>query len=108
MTRVAVIGIGVMGSAIAARLLDTGAQVYVHDRTSEKCADLARRGARLAATARAACTDAEFVICSLNSAAIVEQVVFGIEGVGAAAMLRSCWWICRALTRPAPGSWLNV
>ena len=81
MMRVAVIGVGVMGSAIAARLLDTGAQVCVYDRSAEKCADLVRRGAPAAASAREAALDAEFVICSLNSAAIVEQAVFGSGGV---------------------------
>jgi 2-hydroxy-3-oxopropionate reductase len=81
MTRAAVIGVGVMGSAIAARLLDTGAQVHVFDRSAEKCAELLRRGALPAATAREAAAGAEFVICSLNTAAIVEQAVFGAEGV---------------------------
>jgi 2-hydroxy-3-oxopropionate reductase len=81
MTRAAVIGVGVMGSAIAARLVDTGAQVWVHDRSAEKCADLIRRGALPAATAREAARGAEFVICSLNTAAIVDQAVFGADGV---------------------------
>lgn len=81
MTRAAIIGVGVMGSAIATRLLDSGIQVFIYDRSAEKCADLVRRGARAAASAREAATDAEYVICSLNTAAIVEQAVFGPGGV---------------------------
>lgn len=85
MTRTAVIGVGVMGSAIAARLLDTGVEVFVCDRSAAQCAALVRRGAQAVATARAAAAAAEFVICSLNTAAIVEQVVFGPDGVHEAA-----------------------
>ncbi|HTV77341.1 MAG TPA: NAD(P)-dependent oxidoreductase [Steroidobacteraceae bacterium] len=85
MTRVAVIGVGVMGSAIAARLLDTGAEVHLYDRAPDKCSDLQRRGAQRSASAREATAAAEFVICSLNTAAIVEQAVFGAEGIHEAA-----------------------
>jgi 2-hydroxy-3-oxopropionate reductase len=74
-----------MGSAIAARLLDTGAQVFVYDRSAEKCAALASRGALPAASARAATHNADFVICSLNTATIVERAVFGSDGVHEAA-----------------------
>jgi 2-hydroxy-3-oxopropionate reductase len=85
MTRVAVIGIGVMGSAIAGRLLETGAEVFIYDRSAEKCAPLSQRGAHAVPTARAACAAAEFVLCCLNTAAIVELAVFGPDGVRAAA-----------------------
>jgi 2-hydroxy-3-oxopropionate reductase len=82
---VAVIGVGVMGSAIAGRLLDTGASVHLYDTNAGKCAALTRRGAHLAASVRAAAAQAEFVITSLNSAAIVERAIFGPEGVTAVA-----------------------
>lgn len=74
---VAVIGIGTMGAAIAGRLLDTGAQVTVFNRTPAKCAPLAARGARVATSAADAACDADFVGLSLNSADVVEAVVFG-------------------------------
>jgi 2-hydroxy-3-oxopropionate reductase len=85
MTRVAVIGVGVMGSAIAQRLLDTGASLYLFDSTPAKCDALARRGAHVAASARDATQAAEFVITSLNSAATVELAVFATEGIAAGA-----------------------
>ena len=74
-----------MGSAIAARLLETGAQVFVYDHSEARSAELVRLGARVAANAREAALHAEFVICSLNTAAIVEQAVFGTDGVHEAA-----------------------
>lgn len=83
--RVAVIGVGVMGSAIAGRLLDTGASVHLHNRTPGKCGALAARGALVAASARAAAAPADYVITSLNTADIVEAAVFGPGGVAEAA-----------------------
>lgn len=82
---VAVIGVGVMGAAIAGRLLDTGASVAVFDLAAEKCTPLAARGARVATSARDAAATAEYVITSLNSADIVERAVFGPDGVAEAA-----------------------
>ncbi|MEO8753879.1 MAG: NAD(P)-dependent oxidoreductase [Casimicrobiaceae bacterium] len=83
--RVAVIGVGAMGSALAGRLLDSGCEVTVCNRTPEKCAPLVARGARQALTARDAAEQAQFVLLCLNGASIVESVVFGSEGVAAVA-----------------------
>ncbi len=83
--QVAVVGVGVMGAAIAGRLLDTGAAVTVFDVAADKTAALAKRGARIAASAQAAAAAAEFVVTSLNSADIVERAVFGQAGIAAAA-----------------------
>ena len=69
--RVAIVGVGVMGSAIAGRLLDVGAAVALYDVTPDKCRPLASRGARVAASAREAAATAEFTITSLNGADIV-------------------------------------
>jgi 2-hydroxy-3-oxopropionate reductase len=81
----AVIGVGVMGAAIAGRLLDLGVTLAVFDVAPDKCRALAARGARVAASPRDAMAAAEFAITSLNSADIVERAVFGVDGVAAAA-----------------------
>ena len=83
--RVAVIGVGVMGSAIAGRLIATGAQVTLFDAQPGKCDALAAQGAGLADSARDATAAADFVITSLNSAAVVERAVFEEDGIAAAA-----------------------
>lgn len=82
--QIAVVGVGVMGSAIAARLLDTGAQLSVYDVAPDKTAPLAARGARVTASPRDAAEHATHVITSLNTADIVELAVFGAAGVAAA------------------------
>jgi 2-hydroxy-3-oxopropionate reductase len=83
--RVAIIGVGVMGSAIAARLQDTGAEVRLFDKIADRVAPLLARGAYGAKSALEATRTAQFVITSLNSAAIVEQAVFGSDGIAGAA-----------------------
>ena len=83
--QVAVVGVGVMGSAIAGRLLDTGAALHLFDIEPEKCEPLARRGATVAASARDATAAAQYVITSLNHADIVELAVFGTAGIAEAA-----------------------
>lgn len=83
--QVAVIGVGVMGSAIAGRLLDKGITLHLYDRDPAQMAALVARGANAAASARDAAAHADHVIISLNSAAIVEQAVFGPDGVAQAA-----------------------
>ena len=82
---VAVVGVGVMGGAIATRLLDTGATVIVFDRDDMKTRALTEKGARAVASAAEAARGTPFVITSLNSAKIVESAVFGPEGVASTA-----------------------
>lgn len=79
------IGVGVMGSAIAGRLLDTGVTVLLHDRNADAGQPLVARGAIRAASAAEATRAAEFVITSLNSAAIVEAALFEPGGIAEAA-----------------------
>jgi len=62
MTTIAFIGLGKMGSGMAARLLAAGHAVSVYNRTATKAEPLVRQGARFAATPREACLGAEAVI----------------------------------------------
>jgi 2-hydroxy-3-oxopropionate reductase len=87
--RVAVIGVGVMGSAIAGRLLDTGASVTLFNRSPHRCAPLAARGAVVATSPAEAASAADFVVLSLNSADIVEAVAFGPAGIASGADART-------------------
>jgi len=79
--RIAIIGGGMMGTAIGLRLADQGCALTFFDPSPGAGVELERAGASRADTAAAACGEAEFVITSLNSAAIVEQAVFSPGGV---------------------------
>jgi 2-hydroxy-3-oxopropionate reductase len=84
LTRVALIGAGVMGSAIGSRLIDCGLDLVFADPVTGAGTELLDKGAQQAANGAEATSGADFVITSLNSAAIVEQAVFGPDGVALA------------------------
>jgi 2-hydroxy-3-oxopropionate reductase len=84
-SKIAVIGAGIMGSAITTRLLETGNAVTVFDLDKAKVAALAEDGAMAAAYAAEAVRASDYVILSLNHASIVRAAVFGPDGVAAAA-----------------------
>jgi len=82
---VSVVGAGLMGSAIATRLLEVGCAVTVFDLDAAKVAALVGKGAAAAASVSDATAASHFTILSLNHADIVRSVVFGERGVAAAA-----------------------
>lgn len=84
-SNVAVIGAGIMGSAIATRLLDCGHRLFVFDPDEAKRNGLEEKGATPCLSAAQAARQADFVILSLNHADIVRNAVFGTGGVAEAA-----------------------
>ena len=84
MTNVAVLGLGAMGSRMAARLLEAGHDVVVWNRTSGRAAPLVERGARMAATPAEAAEGVEAVITMLATPEAVMEVTEGPAGVAAA------------------------
>ena len=82
---VAVIGAGIMGTAIITRLLATGHGVHVFDLDAEKVSALVAKGATAATSVEDAVSKSKFCILSLNHANIVRAVVFGAAGVAKAA-----------------------
>ena len=80
-TRVAFIGLGIMGKPMARNLLDAGFPLVVHNR-SQGCVDeLVKVGAERAATAREAAERAEIIITMLPNSPDVELVVLGSDGL---------------------------
>jgi 3-hydroxyisobutyrate dehydrogenase len=84
MTAVAVLGLGAMGHAVAARLLGAGHDVRVWNRTPGRDDDLVAVGARRAATAAQAVEDAEVVITMVTDPPALEAVLFGPDGAAQA------------------------
>ncbi len=82
---VSIIGAGLMGSAIATRLLECGHKVTVFDIDAAKLASLAKLGAKPASSIHEATANSDFVILSLNHADIVRKAVFGDNGIVTAA-----------------------
>lgn len=66
MNRIAILGTGRMGSALAGALLDGGKQVTVWNRTRERTTPLAAKGAKVAETAAAAIKSSEIVLINVR------------------------------------------
>ena len=78
---VGVVGLGVMGHAIATRLFHELGALAVSDMRRVAASDLVEGGAQWSATAAEAAAHSDVIVLSLNAASIVEQVVFGAGGV---------------------------
>jgi 3-hydroxyisobutyrate dehydrogenase len=87
---VAVLGTGIMGSAMARNLVRAGLRTTVWDRSPSATAPLSEAGAVAAASPEEAVRDARLVITMLPTAAVVESVIFG-DGV-AEAFTRGAVW----------------
>ncbi len=79
--QIGVAGLGAMGSAIAARLLEVGHQVTVWNRTAAKTKPLADAGAKVAASPSAVADASEAVITILTDGAAIEAVYNGPSGL---------------------------
>lgn len=73
----AFLGLGNMGSGVAARLCELGWEVTVHNRTASKTKPLVAAGATAAASPGDAVEGAEVVLVSLSDEAAVRDVVLG-------------------------------
>jgi 3-hydroxyisobutyrate dehydrogenase-like beta-hydroxyacid dehydrogenase len=78
--KVGFIGLGRMGTAMVARLLQAGHEVTVYNRTASKAQGMIDRGAHLAARVADAC-QGDAVITMLANDDAVEDVVLGEGGV---------------------------
>ena len=78
---IALIGVGLMGSRMGARLIKAGFRLAVRDRSQEKCLQLEKMGARNASSVADAVADADIVLTSLAGASVIEQVYFGDDGI---------------------------
>ena len=76
-TKVALLGLGLMGAGMAGRLLDAGYPLSVYNRTPGKAEALAARGARVSTSAREAVAGAAVVISMLADVPVCRDVWLG-------------------------------
>ena len=82
--RIGFVGLGTMGEPMAARLLDGGHDLSVHNRTRERERALAERGAKRAESPLEAAQGAEVLITIVSDTPDVEEVLFGEHGAAQA------------------------
>ncbi|GAA2180521.1 NAD(P)-dependent oxidoreductase [Brooklawnia cerclae] len=87
--KVVVLGTGIMGTALAGRLLGQGENVTVWNRTPERAASLAAAGATVAATPAEAVTGADVVLLTLFDA----DAVIGVLKEAADATPAGATWV---------------
>jgi 3-hydroxyisobutyrate dehydrogenase len=87
---VAVLGTGIMGSAMARNLIAAGLHTTVWDRSPAATAALSEAGARVAASTREAVRNARVVITMLPTAEVVSSAMFG-DGAAEAFAEGAVW-----------------
>src|SRR5260370_24012536 len=75
------LGLGTMGGGMASNLLKAGYKLTVWNRSAEKCAPFARKGARVTESPADAVRDVDLVMYSLSNDQAIEDVVFGAKGI---------------------------
>src|SRR5580704_6366759 len=89
--RVAVLGTGIMGSAMARNLVSAGLRTTVWDRSPTATDPLSEAGALVAASPAEAARDAHVVITMLPTADVVNSVIFA--GGAAQALAEGAVWV---------------
>lgn len=79
--RIGIAGTGRMGAAMTLRLMDTGHELTVWNRTPEKTKVLAAAGARVAESPAALASGAELIITMLTDDEAIEAMYHGPEGL---------------------------
>jgi 3-hydroxyisobutyrate dehydrogenase len=101
--RVAFLGLGTMGAAMAANLARASFHVTAWNRTPGRAPELARLGVEIAANPAEAAADAEIVVICVSNTPDVEAVLFGQDGVVGGA--RAGTLIVDCSTIAPSGSW---
>ena len=72
---------GLMGSRMTARLLGAGYEVWVWNRSPNKCLPLVAQGATLAADLATIAQQSDIIMLCLSDTAAVESAIFGEQGL---------------------------
>lgn len=96
--KIAILGLGIMGSGMADRVLSAGFPLTVYNRNPDKCASLVQKGAGTAATPREAATGAEIVISMVANDEASRAVWLGDNGILAGAARGSVLIECSTLS----------
>ncbi len=78
---IGIIGNGLMGSAIAHRLLERGFQIYLYNRTKERSNALVKKGAIRMEQPSMIGKECNFVIISVTDGQAVKEILFGDNGL---------------------------
>ena len=81
MTKIGIIGAGMLGNAVGLHLLKSGFDLTVYNRTKEKTNELKNNGATVADSPKSVAENSELVIIVVKDADVVKEVAFGKNGI---------------------------
>ena len=79
--KIGIIGLGMLGSAVALHLIDSGFEVTVYNRTKEKMIHLKEKGAKSSSSPKEVAENSELVITIVKDANAVKQISFEKNGI---------------------------
>ena len=79
--KVGVIGLGMLGNAVALHLLDSGFEVTVYNRTKEKTSQVENKGGNVVTSPKEVAEKSELVIIVVKDANAVKQIAFEENGI---------------------------
>ena len=79
--KIGIIGIGMLGEAVALNLLNLGFDVSVYNRTKEKVTKVEKNGATVMDSPKAVADNSELIIIIVKDASAVKEVSFGKNGI---------------------------
>ncbi len=81
MTKIGIIGLGMLGNAIALHLLDSGFEVTVYNRTKEKTIQAKEKGAKVVTSPKEVAKNSELIITIVKDAKAVKEISFEKDGI---------------------------
>jgi 3-hydroxyisobutyrate dehydrogenase len=81
MTKIGVVGTGMLGEAVGLHLLDVGYEVTIFNRTKEKMKKLKEKGASIAESPKQVAKNSDLIITIVKDADAVKEVIFGNSGI---------------------------
>jgi 3-hydroxyisobutyrate dehydrogenase len=81
MMKIGIIGLGMLGNAVALHLLDSGFEVTVYNRTKEKTTQAKEKGAKVATSPKEIAENSELVITIVKDANAVKEISFEKDGI---------------------------
>ena len=81
MTKIGLVGTGMLGEAVGLHLLESGHSLTAYNRTKSKTINLEKNGAVIADTPKNVAESSELVITCVKDADAVEQILFGQDGI---------------------------
>src|SRR5512135_684041 len=82
--KIGFMGLGIMGSAMAANILKAGYHLTVYNRTAAKAEPLAQLGAKVAPSPKALAGDVKIIITMVTGPEAIYDLLFGPEGAAQA------------------------